>query len=315
MSTIRSLNVDLVIRPTGRARRLTISAYNTALFARAALPSAVFAHPSFFLIGAQKAGTTSLYSYLRQHSGTTLPLRKELHLLERQKAGQWARRAHRNAFPIRPHGARRITGEATPFMTRPWMPERLFEMYPTARLIAVLRDPVDRILSHYDHVVRVNGEHRTLEQLLELEHRSVHVDPKHAGSDPRSLISRSMYRSILCRWVGPFPKVLLVSSRDLRERPDRVMRDVEDWLGLAPFEYDFGYELNSANSLQQHNRTSSSIPDWAMELLRAESEYWNEQLATGSRIWTRTDTAQALGSAPYRDPAQPATTTHQTGES
>src|SRR2546423_14798695 len=122
--------------------------------------------PSFLILGAQKAGTTALYAYLRWHPGVTGPAWKEVSYFDRhyRRGVHW----YRGHFPLRPGD--RLVGEARPGdPLHPLPPERVRATVPDAKLIALLRDPVDRALSHYHHEVALGREPPTFEEAIEAE--------------------------------------------------------------------------------------------------------------------------------------------------
>jgi hypothetical protein len=113
--------------------------------------------PAFLIIGAQKAGTSSLFRYLSQHPDIRLPKRKELHFFDLQYSNgiDWYERL----FPRKKIIKRQITGEASPFyLFHPLVPERVFNHYPNIRLIVLLRNPVDRAYSHFHMERNRNAE-------------------------------------------------------------------------------------------------------------------------------------------------------------
>jgi hypothetical protein len=104
--------------------------------------------PDFVVIGAQKAGTTSLYRMLRKHPQVHMPKTKELHYFDfhYDQGPQWY------AAQFRPGRWERRRGEATPnYMWGPLARQRLIADLPDARIVAILRNPVDRAYSHYWH--------------------------------------------------------------------------------------------------------------------------------------------------------------------
>jgi hypothetical protein len=109
--------------------------------------------PSVLIIGAQRSGTTSLFNYLVQHPDVLAPLGKESHYFDlRYARGVWW---YRGRFPYA-HRLRRgaLTLDASPYyLVHPLVPRRVAELLPGARLIALLRHPVDRAFSHYQHAV------------------------------------------------------------------------------------------------------------------------------------------------------------------
>jgi len=104
--------------------------------------------PDFIIIGAQKAGTTSLFYYLNQHPSLRLATRKEVHYydLNYNRGSGW----YRSFFPYQSCPAR--TGESSPYyFFHPLVPQRLQADNPNVQLILLLRDPVERAFSHYGH--------------------------------------------------------------------------------------------------------------------------------------------------------------------
>lgn len=126
-----------------------------------------YTKPSFVIIGAMKGGSTSLYSYITAHPRIKLALDKELHYfhLYFHRGRNW----YLGNFPTRVTGGA-ITGEATPdYMFYPAAPQRMADMLPEAKIIAVLRNPVDRAYSHYAHVARYGLENLSFDDAVARE--------------------------------------------------------------------------------------------------------------------------------------------------
>jgi hypothetical protein len=114
----------------------------------------------FFVIGAQKSGTTALWQYLRMHPEVNMPLCKE--------APYFASRAMRDRgwdqfwseyFPHKQSA--KIAGTATPqYMCHPDSAKHIAQMFPKAKLIALLRNPIHRAVSHYKMAVQRGHETR-----------------------------------------------------------------------------------------------------------------------------------------------------------
>ncbi|WP_287276577.1 MULTISPECIES: sulfotransferase domain-containing protein [unclassified Okeania] len=113
--------------------------------------------PSFIIIGAQKRGTTSLYNYMIEHPQILPASKKELHFFnwvskpgnrKKPEGVDW----YLSQFPTIPDGKNLITGEATPdYLVDPHTPQRMFNLVPDVKLIVLLRNPIDRAVSHYHH--------------------------------------------------------------------------------------------------------------------------------------------------------------------
>src|SRR5438552_2997608 len=112
--------------------------------------------PDFLIVGAQKCGTTSLYNYLLRHPSVVPALKRSVKFFDHGPhwaKGVWWYRAH---FPFTAGRAadrgRPLTGECTPsYLIHPLGAQRVKEAAPDARLIVLLRNPVDRAYSAYHH--------------------------------------------------------------------------------------------------------------------------------------------------------------------
>ncbi|HTU77803.1 MAG TPA: sulfotransferase [Solirubrobacteraceae bacterium] len=129
--------------------------------------------PTFFIIGAPKAGTTSLHYYLDQHPHIHMSPVKEPHfLIDRDNVPSYVthhitrlddyERLFDSTAPAR--------GEASPsyaeYPRHKGAPERISSLVPGAKFIYLVRDPIDRTISHYMHHVAVDGESRSLPEAL-----------------------------------------------------------------------------------------------------------------------------------------------------
>ena len=201
--------------------------------------------PHFVIIGTQKGGTTSLYNLLTRHPLVRSSVLKELHFFDRRfdEGVEWYRRCFPQPEPK--DGRETVTGEATPYyMFDPTVPERLAEVLPEARLVAMLRNPVDRAYSHYHHQTRSGDETLGFEEAIEAEkarllaERETTANP-YAGPNHRrfSYLSRGLYAEQLERWSTFLEdgRLLVLSSEDFfanpRESLVRILRHLRlpDW--------------------------------------------------------------------------------------
>ena len=196
-------------------------------------------YPHFIGLGTQKGGTTSLYWYLRQHAQVHLPEPKELHYfsLHGDRGDRWYGQCFRHARPGQ------VRGEITPYyLFHPHAAERIHALLPQARLIVLLRDPVERTLSQYFHARRLGFENLSLAEALareddRLEGRSTAlgtpgaVDTNHQR---HSYLSRSRYEEQLPRYQQLFDpeQLLIMRSEDLRDQPEQSLERVTRFLGL-----------------------------------------------------------------------------------
>jgi hypothetical protein len=210
--------------------------------------------PDFIIIGAQKCGTTAFYGLLTRHPNVEPAAVRELHYFDRldrfEKGTEWYRRC----FP-RPqwkNGRRSITGEKTPYyLFHPDVPERMAEVVPRARMIVLLRNPVDRAYSQYHHDARTmqaseGTETRTFEETIEQQ------DSTH--------LPRGIYVDQLLRWSEYFSKeqMLVLKSEDFFRHTTETLRLVQDFLDLPyqhldlpPRKTDDRYEPMNPSTRQQ----------------------------------------------------------------
>jgi hypothetical protein len=193
------------------------------------------------IIGAQKAGTTSLFYYLAQHPQIRPPLRKEVHYFSNKfaKGTKWYR-AH---FPLERQLSRgQITFEASPsYLSNPLVPARIAELLPKAKLIAVLRDPTKRAVSHYFHSKRHGREALSIEDALaQEEQRLAELLANSRYDDPAfrhlSYKRRGHYWEQLEPFRAIFPpsQLLILSSDELFTEPESVLRRVSEFIGIDP---------------------------------------------------------------------------------
>ena len=188
--------------------------------------------PDFLIIGAQRSGTTSLYRHLVEHPGIegAYPS-KGAHYFDKRpgKSVGWYR-AH---FPRRaPHGP--ITGEASPYyLFHPHAPARAARVVPDAKLIVMLRDPVERAYSHYQQeYARGFDDAASFEQALEPEPKRLRGERERMLADPSydspayqhySYTVRGDYLDQILAWREHYPEQQLLilpaeGSSPTRER-------------------------------------------------------------------------------------------------
>ena len=236
------------------AEALSHKTINTRMTPFRVLTGPLRALPDFVIIGAQKCGTSSLYRYLADHPTVAPAVGKEIHYFDWnfRRGVNW----YRGHFPTRVEqrlfrartGQRLFTGEASPYyMVHPLAPVRLKALIPDAKLIALLRDPVERTLSAYHHQFRNGEETSTLEEALDLEPQRLagEIDRlAHDGSyNSRahrkfSYMARGRYAEQLESWLRVFPReqLLVIRSEDFFERPAEIFAQVLDYIGLPAWQ-------------------------------------------------------------------------------
>jgi hypothetical protein len=200
--------------------------------------------PDFLIIGAQKAGTTALYAYLREHPAITGPSWKEVSYFDRHytRGEAW----YRGNFPNLARARGKLVGEASPsYLFHPLGPERVKALLPEARLVALVRNPVDRALSHHNHELALGREELSFEEALDAEEERLRGEEERLIANPRyfsrewwshAYKARGRYADQLDRWLAVFPReqLLVVPSEDLGAEAAQTYSRVVAFLGAPP---------------------------------------------------------------------------------
>jgi hypothetical protein len=209
------------------------------------------------IIGAGKAGTTSLHHYLNQHPQIVMSWPKETNFFTREDymdSLDW----YENCFADRPG----MRGEASPaysnFPRRKHVPQRIRALVPDVKLIYLVRDPIERAESHYFHKYFNRTESRPIEQAF-----AQITDPL---DDP--YIRGSTYGLQLEQYLEVFERsqILIVDNRDLKHERDATMSSVFSFLGIEPglspehFKREIKARTKTIRSSQTAARASHSAP-------------------------------------------------------
>jgi hypothetical protein len=141
-------------------------------------------------------------------------------------------------------------GEASPgYLFHPLAPERVRETVPDARLVALLRDPVDRALSHYHHEVALGREPLSFEDALDAEDERTRGEAERLTREPEyfshawwdyTYVARGRYAEQLERWFEVFPReqLLVLATEELAADTAGAYARVLRFLGVEPYDLD-----------------------------------------------------------------------------
>jgi len=191
--------------------------------------------PTFLVIGAKKAGTTSLHNYLGEHPEIFMSALKEptyftltdprppgMRALDRQMVS--TREEYELLFEG-VDGERAVGESSTAYLPCPDAAGRIHDEIPDAKLIVVLRNPSDRTDSAHRFYVFKGYETLSLDDA---------IDEELAGGSWRTYVGWSMYADAICRYRELFGanQVKVILSNDLDTQPREVLGDVFEWLGV-----------------------------------------------------------------------------------
>lgn len=226
-----------IIRNAGHLAKVAVSAHDRVL-------------PDFIIVGAQKAGTTSLHHYLQQHPLILAPSSKEVHYFDYgyPKGESWYRghfaRATEKLELEKQLGAAVLTFEASPYyMYHPLAIERMAADLPGVRVIAMLRNPIDRTFSHYWHEKKKDQDALSLEEAIAQEPERLAGEADRIRNDPDyqswnhqhfSYVDRSLYAPQIARlqWVLGVENVCVIKSEAFFSDPETETERVFEFLEL-----------------------------------------------------------------------------------
>ncbi len=193
---------------------------------------------NFLIVGAQKAGTTSLYYYLKDHPEICMSIKKEVHYFSLEenfsKGYFWYEKHFKHC------AGKKAIGEASPlYMYLEEVPQRIYEYNPNMKLIFMLRNPVDRAWSQYWLMKRMGREDLGFEQAIQQEENRIQRDFTYLRRF--SYKDRGKYIEQIHRFLKYFPRkhIFFIISEQLRKEPEIILKDLYRFLGV-----DDNYELN-----------------------------------------------------------------------
>jgi hypothetical protein len=246
--------------------------------------------PDFVIVGAQRAGTTSLHKYLAEHPDVgRVRLGKGVHYFDTnaERSMAW----YRSHFPLdsskipfknRPTNV----GEGSPYyMFHPECPRRIHEALPGVKVIAILRDPVERAHSQWAHETARGFEDLPFEEALRAEDERL-ADQEPLLADPtgrsfehqhHSYVARGQYAPQIQRLWDMFgqDRTLVLSSNQLFAEPAEVYAATLSFLGLTP--HDATYEVHNARS---YSKIDPATEAWLAERFGESNELLVEMLGS-----------------------------------
>jgi hypothetical protein len=290
-------------------------------------------HLDFIVIGAQKAGTTALFEHLRQHPQLALPVNKEMPYFSHDRIysggfAQYVSRALPQADPARrwgtvtPHymyGAVEEPSATSPlnYGDERTVPQRIHRYLPDIRLLAILRDPVERALSHHAMTVMNGRDNRAVDRAMsDLLAPEAVIRSRRVIQESDSYITRGEYGRILSGYLDVFSsdRLLVIYAEDLKANPAALLRRVFKFLDVetsfVPDNLGAVYRPRGAVRRLQHldlgaartaaaNSRAISRTWWSIPLpARRRLEIAFDKIAYELDLWNRRSASELPGPRP-----------------
>jgi len=193
--------------------------------------------PNFFIVGAPRAGTTSLHAYLKEIPGIYMSLIKETNYFSRQLVPD----NHPLLNPIRDQqkylslfdgvSNEKILGESSPlYLSDLEAPKLIHEVSPNALILISLRDPIERALSHFTLVISDGGSTNTFHQELQDEFKF----GLHDITKPHLFLLSGLYSESVKRYQQIFgtKNVKIIIFEEFIQNPKQTIKEVLNFLNI-----------------------------------------------------------------------------------
>lgn len=212
--------------------------------------------PSFFLAGVEKCGTSSLFKYLLQHKQIIAPQRKDTYFFSNNNRYNkginfykafFAHKAYKKLIELK-RGNKVITFDSTPiYFDYPEAPGRIKQMFPDAKIVILLRDPVERAFSNYNMAIKFGFETLNFSDAIQLEEKRVEWFKNseffkgHNFAFQRIVYkSRGEYIRFIPEWKKQFGENLYIEfAENLSSNPTEAMRGILNFLQLENASINF----------------------------------------------------------------------------
>ena len=239
------------------------------------------------IIGAQKAGTTSLYRYMMQHPEIVFSQVKEITYFVDDDLYAKGQEYYHSFFPAVDSDSF-IVSSYVHMLASQNAPERVYDYNPDMKLIVLLREPVERAWSAYQYARQMGWEDRGVSFIDALRHE----DQRLKSSDPR--ISRDMvygYSGLYCRhlshWMSVFPdkQLLILKADELKYNQSNCLDRVWQFLGISHVD-----NIDTSKEYNKAGRSRSQFLNYLVYDKRASlPRFIGRLLPPRIRVWVRSN--------------------------
>lgn len=187
----------------------------------------------FFIVGVQKTGTTSLYKYLDEHPDIFMPEVKENHFFIQDKAYEKGENYFHKFYSS--YQSQKIIGGASVHMfSTHVVPERIYNYNKEAKIIIMLRNPIDRAYSAYNFALKNGWENPDNNFIDTLALQDKRIEGSFNEQTNLSYFYVGLYYKHISNWLKWFPKenVFIMLNSDLKKNARKAVQNVCRFLGV-----------------------------------------------------------------------------------
>jgi hypothetical protein len=235
----------------------------------------------FIITGVMKGGTTILYDFITSHPDVNKAIKKEIHYfsLNYDRGDKW----YSEHFIDNTN----LNGEASPtyfdLATSKTIPTMINRHNPNVKIIVILRDPVERAISHYNHLVKVNGNKKLealgVERFFNLPYTEAITSSNEVATLLFQVLNFSAYTQKLDIYKKEFgDRLFILENDELRHNPFGTMKSVFKFLEIAEDHVHDDFEKIKYSS-------GTSLAQLSAETQRKLYDFFaSDVIATASRL-------------------------------
>ena len=215
--------------------------------------------PSFLILGGSRSGNTSLFAHLIEHPNIIPGSMKEVYFFQYFTNNKTS--FYRSQFPIKRKNL--ITCDSTSsYFVHPLIPARVHKLLPSAKLIVVLRNPVERAYSEFHYTVTLGSElTENFEDVIKSELKRIEIGNKKPELKIEntnykhftfSHLRDGLYAQHLERWLKFFSKeqLLVLHTKDLYTNLDQTLAETFEFLNLPKYQIENRIEKNKIDKIR-----------------------------------------------------------------
>jgi hypothetical protein len=212
--------------------------------------------PQVMIIGTQKSGTGAFYEILRQHP-KIIDRPGEIHFFDIhfEKGIEWYKAQIHSQNDFKTIGI----DKSPYYLFHPLAAERAHSILPKAKLIVLLRNPIDRAYSQYQMNVRKQREPLSFADAIKVETTRLLGEAENiiiTGNTPQfsnhrhfSYLSRGIYIEQIKNWLNYFScnQMLIISFEEFLQNPEKIIQEALAFIGLPEF-HNFNFKVGKKNN-------------------------------------------------------------------